>query len=201
MQDQLNAQTQAHINEVQRLLHVVVAHLLKRAEQHDQSKFSEAEAPVFDEFTAKLKDTTYGSPEYKSYLEAMKPALDHHYQVNRHHPEHFLNGINGMNLFDLLEMFVDWYAATKRHADGNIWESIEKNSSRFTYGSQLQAIFENTASAIVFELDRSCGNCAHRNFEDEHGGQCSLTSGHVLNHDGHDCIGFRVLQSKWKPER
>lgn len=31
------------------------------------------------------------------------------------------------------------------------------------------------------------------------GGQCSITSAHVLNHDGHDCVGFRVVQSKWKP--
>lgn len=198
MKDKLNAETQAHINEVQRLVHLVVAYLLKRAEQHDRSKFSEAEAPVFDEFTSKLKDTTYGSHEYKSYLEAMKPALDHHYQVNRHHPEHFINGINGMNLFDLLEMFVDWYAATKRHADGNIWESIKKNSERFEYGSQLQTIFENTASAVVLELDKSCGNCIHCNFKDDKGGQCSITSAHVFNYDGHDCVGFRVIPNKWK---
>lgn len=192
----MNAQTQAHINEVQRLIHIVVTHLLKRGERHDQSKHSEAEAPIFDEFTAKLKDTTYGSPEYKSYLEAMKPALDHHYASNRHHPEHFENGIDGMNLFDLLEMFVDWYAATKRHADGNIWKSIEINAERFNLSPQLMAILENTASAIVFELDHSCGNCVHRNFEDGEGGQCSLTSGHVLNQDGSECIGFRVLSGK-----
>jgi hypothetical protein len=200
MQDRLNAQTQAHINEVQRLIHIVVAHMLKLAEQHDRSKFSEAEAPIFDEFTENLKGTTYGSPEYEAYLEAMKPALDHHYQVNRHHPEHFLNGINGMSLFDLLEMFVDWYAASKRHADGNIWKSIEKNVKRFNLSPQLMAILENTASVLVFEFDRSCGNCVHCNFEDDKGGQCSLTSSAVFNHDGHDCLGFRVHRSKWKPE-
>ena len=31
---------------------------------------------------------TYGSDEYKACLTEMKPALDHHYAANRHHPEH-----------------------------------------------------------------------------------------------------------------
>jgi hypothetical protein len=191
----INAQTQAHINEVQRLIHVVVAHLLKRAEQHDQSKFSEAEAPIFDEFTDKLKDITYGSPEYDECLEAMKPALEHHYAVNRHHPEHFLFGIKGMNLFDLLEMFIDWYAASKRHADGNIWKSIETNTERFRLSKQFVEILNNTASAIVLDLDRSCGNCVHRNFSDETGGRCSIISAHVYNYDECDCNAFRALRT------
>jgi len=195
--NQINAQTQEHINEVQRLIHVVVAHLLKRAEQHDQSKHCGAEAPIFDEFTDKLKDMTYGSPEYNACLEAMKPALDHHYSVNRHHPEYYVNGINGMNLFDLLEMFIDWYAATKRHADGNIWRSIATNTDRFHLYPQLVEILNNTASAVVLELDKSCGNCIHRNFGGSNGGQCSITSAHVLNHDGHDCIAYRVLPNRW----
>lgn len=33
--------------------------------------------------------------------------LDHHYQNNDHHPEHFELGINGMNLLQLLEMLAD----------------------------------------------------------------------------------------------
>jgi len=39
--------------------------------------------------TPKLAGSTYGSEEYKAFLGQMKPALDHHYAVNDHHPEHF----------------------------------------------------------------------------------------------------------------
>ena len=67
----------------------------------------------------------------KSFLEALKPALDIHYANNRHHPEHFPKGIRGMDLLDLLEMICDWKASSERHADGNIFNSIEVNQKRF----------------------------------------------------------------------
>jgi hypothetical protein len=79
------------------------------------------------------------------FLRDMKPALDHHYANNRHHPEHFgEEGIDGMNLFDVLEMFIDWTASTRRHADGDIAKSIEINKKRFGMSDQLAQIFRNT---------------------------------------------------------
>ena len=47
-----------------------------------------------------------------------KPAIDHHYANNRHHPEHWPNGINDMTLMDLIEMLADWKAATARNKNG-----------------------------------------------------------------------------------
>lgn len=81
--------TQAHICEVRERLGVVIGELECRAVLHDESKLKEPEKSVFDEMTAKLKDSTYGSDEYKGFLAAMKPALDHHYAHNSHHPEHY----------------------------------------------------------------------------------------------------------------
>ena len=78
----------------------------------------------------------------------MKPALDHHYKVNPHHPEYYSNGIKGMNLLDLIEMFFDWMATTKRHADGDIRKSIEINKKRFGYDDLLAQIFNNTVDYI-----------------------------------------------------
>lgn len=43
-----------------------------------------------------------GCDEYRACLREMKPALEHHYASNSHHPEHYSNGIQGMSLFDLL---------------------------------------------------------------------------------------------------
>jgi hypothetical protein len=100
---------------------------------------------VFDEYTPKLKRSTYGSDEYKGFLEAMGPALDHHYDVNRHHPEHFEQGIGGMNLIDLIEMMADWKAATERHEDGDLERSLRINQERFGISDQLVAILRNTA--------------------------------------------------------
>ena len=61
----------------------------------DNSKLESPEKELFDEYTPKLKDCTYGSDEYKEFLKGLKVALDHHYANNSHHPEHYENGVNG----------------------------------------------------------------------------------------------------------
>jgi hypothetical protein len=71
-------------------------------------------------------------------------GLAHHYAHNRHHPEHYPDGLEGMNLFDLLEMLVDWMAAVQRHDDGDIQKSLKINGDRFGMSPQLQKIFANT---------------------------------------------------------
>lgn len=118
---------------------------------HDDSKLKSPEKEIFDEFTPKLKDCTYGSEEYKTYLKEMKVALDHHYEENRHHPEHFKNGISGMTLVDLCEMISDWKAASLRHADGDIIKSIEINQKRFGYSDDLKQILINTIEMYMKE--------------------------------------------------
>jgi hypothetical protein len=71
--------TYEHIAEVRgRLLNVAVM-LIRRAHDHDASKLAEPELSVFNEYTPKLKDSTYGSDEYKSFLEGMGEGLRHHY--------------------------------------------------------------------------------------------------------------------------
>jgi hypothetical protein len=49
---------------------------------------------------------------------------------------------------DLVEMLMDWWAATKRHADGDIMESIEINQKRFGYSDELKSIFINTVKEL-----------------------------------------------------
>lgn len=144
-QKMTNFDTMSHIRKVQEFIHKVVKDLLNRADVHDSSKLESPEVEYFTEFTEKLSGTTYGSAEYDKFKEAMKPALDHHYSHNRHHPEHFKGGLNEMNLIDLLEMFCDWRASSMRHNDGNIRKSIEINGNRFQMSPQLVKIFENTA--------------------------------------------------------
>jgi hypothetical protein len=137
--------THEHIRQVQSLLMHAVVNLQARLLAHDRSKLESPEAEVFEEYTPKLSGSTYGSAEYKGFRAAMKPALEHHYAHNRHHPEHYHDGIRGMSLLDLVEMLVDWKAATLRHADGDLRKSIEVNQQRFGYSNELKAIFVNTA--------------------------------------------------------
>lgn len=139
------ADTLKHIKRVNTLLIKFSKVLIDRAIIHDNSKLESPEKELFDKYTPKLKETTYGSDEYKKYLNELQVALDHHYEENSHHPEHYENGVNGMDLFDLVEMFMDWKAASERHEDGDIFKSIEINKERFNLSDQLVEIFKNTA--------------------------------------------------------
>lgn len=138
-------ETLKHIVKVMNLLEEVVDELHLRAKYHDKSKLASPEVEVFDEFTDRLADSEYGSDEYNANLEAMKPALDHHYVANRHHPQHWINGIRGMSLIDLIEMLADWKAATLRNKNGNLAESIIQNAERFEYDDHMVNLLLETA--------------------------------------------------------
>lgn len=140
--------TLAHIAAVRERIGQAIADLRERQDGHDRTKLAPPEKPVFDEYTPKLRASTYGSDEYKSFLAVMKPALDHHYAHNRHHPEYHPAGVRGMTLTDIIEMLADWKAATERHVDGDLARSIELNQKRFGYSDELRAILANTARAF-----------------------------------------------------
>ena len=53
-----------------------------------------------------------------------------------------------MNLVDLIEMICDWKAASERHADGDIYKSIEINQKRFGYSDELKQILKNTIEIL-----------------------------------------------------
>lgn len=139
------AETKAHIARVRELLYAITNRLFARAQVHDASKLLPVEKPVFDQVTGALKGLTYGSYEYKAQLKLLKPALDHHYANNSHHPEHYKNGVDDMSLLDLIEMMVDWKAAGERHADGSMERSLKVNKDRFKISPQLQSILTATA--------------------------------------------------------
>ncbi len=140
--------TYEHIWEVQKYLQHCINLLHIRSLYHDRSKLESPEVELFDKLTPRLKQMTYGSDEYKASLEELKVALNHHYSVYSHHPEHYKNGIQGMNLIDLVEMFCDWMAAVKRMADGDIMKSIEVGQVRFGYSDELAQILRNTVELI-----------------------------------------------------
>jgi hypothetical protein len=143
-----NYETMKHISKVQDGIHKIVTLLLERGRVHDRSKLEDPELEYFTKYTNQLKSLTYGSPEYYQCLEDMKPAIEHHYANNRHHPEHYKNGINGMNLVDLIELLCDWSASAKRQHNGNLRISLQKGAERFNIEPQLLEILENTLELL-----------------------------------------------------
>jgi hypothetical protein len=138
-----------HIRKVQARLEQVMRNLEQRTTNHDASKLSAPEKAGYDKLTIALKDVVYGTDEYRAALDEAKPVIDHHYQVNTHHPEHYENGIVGMSLLDIIEMVCDWKGASERTKQGSIAQSLVHNKTRFGIGDQLAAILENT----VREMD------------------------------------------------
>lgn len=140
--------TLEHIGKVQTRLLEVQHNLVRRSLRHDKSKLEEPEKSGYDQITEQLRDLAYGSDEYRAALKENKPTIDHHYQHNSHHPEHYENGIAGMSLLDVIEMVADWKAASERTKQGSIAQSLEHNKKRFGISDQLASILENTVKEL-----------------------------------------------------
>jgi hypothetical protein len=141
--------TYAHKIEVLKNMNIVINQLIKRAEIHDNSKLELQELNGFANWDYKLSSMEYDSKEYKEALKEMKEiCLDHHYAVNTHHPEHFNNGINDMDLIDIMEMLCDWLAAMKRSKYGTLKENMVKNKNKFNIDDQLYNILMNTINVL-----------------------------------------------------
>jgi len=136
--------TQEHISSVRTYLSMFVVDLINRSDKHDTSKMEDPELSIFAEYQDELALTEYGSEEYEKLLEKVKPAVDNHYSKNRHHPEHWPNGVSDMTLVDLMEMIADWKASSARNKDGNIRKSIETCAKKYKISPQLAKIFDNT---------------------------------------------------------
>jgi hypothetical protein len=141
--------TLEHKRTVLFLMQGLADEIIRRGYEHDNTKLEPPEKDLFDKYTPKLADCTYLSDEYKQFLVELKPALDHHYARNSHHPEYYEEGIRGMDLVDLLEMVIDWYASSMRHNNGDIIKSIELNKNRFQYDDILASIFKNTVNRYL----------------------------------------------------
>ena len=144
MKNNSQFKTMRHIEAVRNYLIACIKELMLRGMQHDQSKLFEPELSLYNEYTPKLRELTYGSEQYRECLSAIEPAVKHYYSVNRHHPEHFPNKLRDMNLIDVLEMLCDWKAATHRHESGDIYKSLEINAKRFDYSQEIYLLLKNT---------------------------------------------------------
>lgn len=149
--EQWRNDTAEHISKVQTAMVQMLDNLYARATVHDASKLKEPELSGYAELQARLSEVRYGTPEYAAALEACKEPIAAHYAANSHHPQHYENGIAGMSLLDILEMFCDWYAAGQRTKGGSLKQSLEVNRTRFGADPTLAQIFENTRVEMGWE--------------------------------------------------
>ena len=135
----------AHIAKVQFILNnIIIPELVKRAEDHDKTKLEDPEKKTYDTYIPMLQKVEYGTSEYnKIKAEMAKTGGNHHYIMNRHHPEHFSHGIRDMTLVDIMEMFCDWFAASLR-SDTDFKRGLFMNADRYNISEDLYEIFYNT---------------------------------------------------------
>lgn len=143
--------TTAHIGRVMALMSMAAETLRERGMNHDKSKMQDAELLPLARMQMVIDQegqAPYGSDEYKRRTAMLGPMLDHHYANNSHHPEHYENGVNGMDLFDVVEMFFDWKAASERGGEDamNLSYSIEK----FGIEAPLSNVLYNTAERLGY---------------------------------------------------
>ena len=122
---------------------------------YDSRADTEPEKSFYDQWRPVLSAMQYNSPEYLAAIKQLQPAIQHHYEANSHHPEHYHNGIDGMTLLDLIEMLVDWKAAIERkNSDEYVLANWERTKQRFQIEPQLAAIIENTVTELGWGVDR-----------------------------------------------
>lgn len=152
--------TRRHIARVSELLGEAAIELIKRGAAHDRSKFE----PVELEPLARMQQlidaegpAQFGTPEYKRRTAMLGDMITHHRVNNSHHPEHYepnwTPGIEGMDLFDLIEMFFDWKAASERGED--VCMRLGTACEKYSVAEPLRSILYNTAERLGYVADEA----------------------------------------------
>lgn len=148
----LTSRVICHKNEINILAHTFIKLFLDQINEHDNSKLKEPEISLFSSnISVFTNDNEYLSVEYNELIKQIDEGIQRHYSKNRHHPEHFENGIDDMNLIDLLDMLFDWMASNKKYKNNyeEIEKMIKKQQDRFDISPQLINILLNTTKLII----------------------------------------------------
>jgi len=152
--DKAEAITRKHMQRVSELLGLAASVLIQRGSNHDLSKLKQVELEPLQRMQDVIDregQVPYGTPEYKKRTDMLGEMWKHHVANNSHHPEHYVNGVNGMCLFDVMEMFFDWKAASERGEEEHM--SITKACERYKIDDQLKSILINTAKRMNYKYE------------------------------------------------
>ena len=141
--EQTVSYTQGHIYNVRKLLNKFADVLKQKGETHDQSKLEEPE--VYGWAAMDLEPRyEYGSYEYYDKLRRFSEVFHHHYKVNSHHPEDFVNPQHEMTLIDMVEMLCDWFAYKQDIPIREGVELIREQCDRFGFSDTIMSLLTNT---------------------------------------------------------
>lgn len=132
-----------HISRVRRHINTFIQLLIRRAENHDKSKLEEPELSWWKEMDKEPR-YPYGSEEYKQKIKRWNKVFKHHYQYNRHHPEHYEYGISEMTLIDIVEMMCDWLGYKDTTTVTEALKVCDEQMARYDISEELRQIIFNT---------------------------------------------------------
>lgn len=142
---------QNHISGVRRRVTLVCTALMNRAITHDNSKYSEKELNAHISMTDEMDGVKYGTDTYYAIKRRYESLSAEHSANNRHHPEHHPNGIDDMNLVDVIEMLCDWLTGSE-NTGTPVERSLEINEEHYNVSPQLMNLLRNTIRD--FDLER-----------------------------------------------
>ena len=132
-----------HISRVRRHINTFIQLLIRRAENHDKSKLEEPELSWWKEMDKEPR-YPYGSKEYEQKLKRWSKVFKHHYQYNRHHPEHYEYGISEMTLIDIVEMMCDWLGYKDTTTITEALKVCDEQMVRYNISEELRQVIFNT---------------------------------------------------------
>ena len=109
--------------------------LRERGRVHDRSKLVEDELAGYVRINAVAREHPYGSPEYKESMRSeMGPdgCITKHFARNSHHPEYHDEALH-MGWLDIIEMVIDWYAASQTYGTNTFADSVKVQRNRFAF--------------------------------------------------------------------
>lgn len=153
--------TRNHIARVSELLGEAAVELIRRGAAHDRSKFEPIELVPLAHMQALIDaegPAQFGTPEYKRRTDLLGEMIAHHRANNSHHPEYYPNGVEGMDLFDVIEMFFDWKAASERGED--VCMRLGPACDKYGITGPLRGIIYNTAERMGYVADEAASGVA-----------------------------------------
>ena len=133
-----------HKKSVKKRMLFLAKEITKRAEEHDNSKLTKPELFWLIQMD-KEPAVKYGTPAYFEKQKRWKKFFQHHYKMNRHHPDHFGQlGVYGMTIVDLVEMMCDVVSYCQELHVFQADKIIEEQKRRFGIDENISQIIINT---------------------------------------------------------
>ena len=148
-----------HIKAVRFAIQLVTDELRRRADCHDDSKFTKEELDYYLAYEKFPEGLKFGSEEYKAAEKRLNVGVGSsgfglHSRRNDHHPEHYDCPEQGvdlsfMGLFPLIEMVCDWCGAHIAYGNKGDWlESVVYNTSRFDFNNRQKWVIDQVADFL-----------------------------------------------------